>query len=74
MEIKWLAIGGIGIFAAMFGSLAISESAKYNKQAKCLASYAMSNRSAQEIETICKEAVDNTIQTANIHEQKLNKD
>lgn len=54
MEFKWFMIGGVGIFIAMFGSLAVSESAKYDKQAKCLASYAMSDRSADEINKICR--------------------
>lgn len=54
MEVKWFMIGGIGIFAAMFGGLAISESAKYEKQSKCLASYAITDRSADEINQICR--------------------
>ena len=54
MEFKWFMIGGIGIFAAMFGSLAISENAKYAKESQCLASYAMSDRTADEIEQICR--------------------
>ncbi len=54
MEFKWFMImTGFAIFA-MFGSLAVSEYAKADKESKCLASYAMSNRSADEIEQICR--------------------
>lgn len=54
MEMKWFMIGGAVAFIAMFGSLAVSQSAKYDKESKCLTSYAMSERSADEIKQICR--------------------
>ena len=54
MEFKWFMIATAISIIAMFGSLAVSEYAKAEKQSKCLASYAMSDRSADEINQICR--------------------
>lgn len=49
MEFKWFAIMMVGIVVAMYGSLAINEHSKRN----CIAGFAMSDRTADEIEKIC---------------------
>lgn len=54
MEFKWFMIMISVTVLAMFSSVAASEYAKAEKQSKCLASYAMSDRSADEINQICR--------------------
>lgn len=53
MEAKWGAIAAIGVFGAMFAFFAISSVADNRKESACLASYAMTDRSADEILKIC---------------------
>lgn len=40
MDTKWLAILGVGIFLAMFGSLAVSSIAKSNCKTAAIAAHA----------------------------------
>jgi hypothetical protein len=49
MEMKWFAIMMVGIVVAMSGSVAVSKHSERN----CIASFAMSDRTADEIEKIC---------------------
>lgn len=53
MEAKWGSIAMAVIFVAMFVSIAASGIAKSKARNQCLASYAMTDRSAEEIEQIC---------------------
>ena len=53
MEAKWGSIAMSVIFIAMFGSIAVSSVAKHNARSQCLASFAMSDRPAEEITQLC---------------------
>lgn len=53
MEAKWGSIAMAVIFVAMFGSFAVSGVAEHNARSQCLASFAMSDRPAEEITQIC---------------------
>jgi len=53
MEAKWGSIAMAVIFVAMFGSFAVSSVAKHTARSQCLASYAMTDRSAEEIKQLC---------------------
>lgn len=54
MEFKWLMIMIAVAMVAMSGTFAVNNYVNATKQSKCLASYAMSDRSAEEINAICK--------------------
>ena len=50
MEGKWIAIMAIGMFAAMFAGIGLSE----YSMSKCKIAYVQSNKTADEIKNICK--------------------
>lgn len=54
MEAKWGAIAAIGVFGVMFAAMAVTSVAQNKRKSACLASYAMTERSAEEIKQICK--------------------
>lgn len=54
MDVKWVSVAAAAIFVSMFASIGISEKARYDQRANCVAAYVATDRSAEEINQICK--------------------